>query len=142
MPNWCVNKVTLSGHEVCTEIFDYISNEQGYFLSKYVPSEDNNTVWGTKWDVRCEDIIASDNNGTVYLEFHTAWCPPIVFFESLVNKYKGLKVELQYAEPGMCFIGEWTSNNHDENDCYEWYMDDTSVPAPLKEAFAEFYETN
>ena len=88
-----------------TEVDLYISNEQGYFLSKYVPSEDNNTVWGTKWDVRCEDIIASDNNGTVYLEFHTAWCPPIVFFESLVNKYKGLRVELQYAEPGMCCIG-------------------------------------
>jgi len=142
MPNWCMNKVTLSG-EIAKEIYEYVSLGNGEFFSKYVPAEDSIedhcNKWNTKWDVSCEDIDISKDGDIVTLQFLTAWSPPISFFDSLANMYDG-NIMLEYAEAGIGFIGMWDSTSPLES--LEWEIDDPSVPCSLKESFLELYETN
>lgn len=142
MPNWCMNKVKMSG-EIGKEVSEHISLGRGYFFSHYVPAEDtiedHCNKWDTKWDVPCDEIDIYIDGDTVTLEFLTAWSPPISFFDSLASMYDG-NVLLKYAESGMGYIGMWDSTSPLE--FLEWEMDDPSVPCFLKESFQELYETN
>lgn len=83
--------------------------------------------WGTKWDAAECDIMRQD--GTVYLSFDTAWGPPIMWYNSMINL--GFEIQAYYAEPNMAFCGRFTN---DTNDHIEW-ADVTDVPADILEQF-------
>jgi hypothetical protein len=92
--------------------------------------------WGTKWDVGADGQPAIDNDtNTLCLNFDSAWAPPTVAYEQLVEM--GFKILAYYYEPGMCFCGKW----EDGDDDYYEYGDMTSdevaatIPDDLDECF-------
>ena len=51
-------------------------------------------AWGTKWDVPKDDIEISEiSNGEIYVEFPTAWCPPLPIFKKIKQRFKDVNVE-------------------------------------------------
>ena len=50
--------------------------------------------WGTKWDVSKDEIqIDEINNGSIVIEFHTAWSAPYPIYKKFRNKFKDVKME-------------------------------------------------
>ena len=50
--------------------------------------------WGTKWDVPQDEIdVEPINNGSIVVEFHTAWAPPYPIYKKFRNKFKDVKIE-------------------------------------------------
>lgn len=75
--------------------------------------------YGTKWDVTPEVLDVSEN--TIDFACESAWSPITKFMEYLGSL--GLKVRLDYDEPGAAFRGELT--NHTEDGTFESvYMED------------------
>ena len=91
--------------------------------------------WGTKWDIGDLDIISVEEfsiplgkNGKkieyqIFVTFDSAWAPPVEAFKFIYNKYKdkGLRVSLEYLEPGCSFIGTAKGDGGEfEDDYYEY----------------------
>jgi hypothetical protein len=92
-----------------------------------------NANWGTKWDI-CEANVNSDDGNIIYLDFDTAWSPPIRAYEKLIEM--GYTIHAVYYESGMGFCGIW-DNGEDEyydiqspND-QKWLHD--NIPAEILE---------
>lgn len=140
MPNWCMNKVILTGHDIIHNIHQFVSTGEGKMFSQYVPAEDSIVdhcnKWGTKWDVSADQIDLTLEIDTIALQFLTAWTPPIAFFETLVNNNKGLHAIIEFADGCGGFIGMWDSDTGEEI----WNIDDPDVPWELKETFGDLYE--
>ena len=50
--------------------------------------------WGTKWDVPKDDIdVEPINNGSIVVEFDTAWAPPYPIYKKFRDKFKDVKIE-------------------------------------------------
>jgi hypothetical protein len=131
MPNWCVNRLTVSNK---TPEFTAFLKENGLNFKKIAPPSypeklDNSGcaiinsqiyAWGTKWDLSeseakesAEFIMEYD-----YADFDTAWSPPINAIEALSKMFPEVSFTLSYYEPGMCFYG--TANFFDgvtSDDC-------------------------
>ena len=58
--------------------------------------------WGTKWDL-CEPAIARVDDNTVEIHCQTAWSPPIVAFETMVEQ--GYDVRCLYMGEGCEYAG-------------------------------------
>ena len=71
--------------------------------------------WGTKWDVGGSDFVIDDVGNELQCYFDSAWTPPIPLFERLTEL--GYTVNATYYEPGVGFVGRWTTEDGD--DCYE-----------------------
>ena len=120
MPNWCDNSVTLK-HEDKSKIDALAAvlenKEDQQVLNHLRPNpagewDYNWSVenWGTKWDVGIIDWERQDDN-TVWISFDSAWSPPTVIYEYLVEE--GWDIEAYYHEPGMCFCGMFTNEDGD-----------------------------
>jgi hypothetical protein len=77
--------------------------------------------WGTKWDLSLHSLDLDegvDGKGYLCAGFDTAWSPPVEAMKKIFEKYKGrgLKIELEYFEPGCSFIGKVTANDEDDFD--------------------------
>lgn len=92
--------------------------------------------WGTKWDIGEIDNIEVDefpvlknNRKTkkkeyqIYVNFDSAWSPPVDAFNTIYNKYKdrGLEIYLEYIEPGCSFLGTAIGKNGEFKDEYYEY---------------------
>ena len=111
MPNHCCNKLILPDEESLQIIIkNYIKeNENGnnYFdFESIIPIgeihdwyDQRIEKWGTKWNgydlFICEDFI----------EFYTAWAPPIGIIERLAELHKDFIFQLEYHEGGIGFRG-------------------------------------
>ena len=136
MPNWCQNTVNITGRRATiTRVAEFLIDDQSNFsLEKIdptppdylpnrflgeVPQDENNMMplwyswrlqhWGTKWNVGVqyadrwrEDAI----NDTLSYFFDSAWSPPEEACKTLSKRYKSLRIELSYDEPGNDFAGE------------------------------------
>lgn len=163
MPNWCNNTVTISHEDPAMIERVRKAFNEGRLLDEFipVPQELRDAVanfatneammekygysswydfcvaeWGTKWDVGADGQEAIDNDvNTLSLNFDSAWAPPTVAYERLVEM--GFKILAYYYEPGMCFCGKW----EDGDDDYYEYSDMTSeevaatIPDDLDECF-------
>jgi hypothetical protein len=119
MPNWCSNRVIISHDNAAaiSKIAEAAGNNT--LLNSIVPEPDNNEDWhswrignwGTKWDVRDVTVLQTNEN-ELFLDFLSAWSPPIEAFHALVEQ--GFKVDARYFEPGMCFTGIFTDVTGDE----------------------------
>lgn len=64
--------------------------------------------WGTKWSVGGDDVHIGTHEKYAFVNFDTAWSPPMRIVEALSAKYPDVVVHIKYAEMGMGFIGENT----------------------------------
>ena len=115
MPNWCQN-VAYIDHEDKQKIdfmVEELDKKEPQLFNSVMPrpvEEEENWYdwnvanWGTKWDVSF-DSIERVNPNTVQASFDSAWAPPTVAYERLIDL--GFYVKAYYYEPGMCFAGMW-----------------------------------
>ena len=94
--------------------------------------------WGTKWDISeiDEDNFNITNDGkTVSFGFDTAWGPPTEWYDNI----DGFLIEAYYHEPGMGFVGKWTSEDGDDHYDIDMMEDIDSVkeriPSDILDAF-------
>jgi len=135
MPNHCSNILTISNGSLDIIIQNYIKenkNNENYFdFESIIPIgeipdwyEQRIDKWGTKWNgydmFICEDFI----------EFYTAWSPPIGIIERLAELHKNITFRLEYHEGGIGFrgvaIAKWQDGEVLLDDQY-WDMTDEDL---------------
>jgi hypothetical protein len=130
MPNWCYNRVHISGEAEDMRRLRDVScrmvpqepdggeaTEPLYVLdfNKMIPVEgptasSQHEKWGTKWNLTTEDMDKwFDEDDSVELQFDTAWGPPHRIYrwmEDFITLH-GLDISISwfYDEPGMQFAG-------------------------------------
>jgi hypothetical protein len=149
MPNWCLNKLTIS-HEDRSKVIEFVlAYKEGKACEHYLPRpadkdwyEWNIANWGTKWDIGSDNGEVRGLNPTIVdneatMSFDSAWSPPIGLYEELDRL--GFMVDATYFEPGMGYCGIW----HDGDDLYTEYGSDKGlIPVRVWEDYnlAEFFE--
>ena len=118
MPNHCCNKLVLQEGSLQTIIENYITenehDENVFDFERIIPIgdipdwyEQRTDKWGTKWNgydmYICEDFI----------EFYTAWSPPVGIIKKLAELHKDFTFCLEYNEPGVGFRGITTAKWQD-----------------------------
>ena len=155
MPNWCMNKLTVS-HDDPSMLDRFVqAYNAGKVCNEFIPKPENLgdgwygwciNNWGTKWDIGSDNNEAHGLKPTVVgneatMTFDSAWSPPIGLYEKLHEL--GFSVEATYFEPGMAFCGIWK----DGEDHYVEYTDKDMIPKRiwedynLDEFFADEEET-
>jgi hypothetical protein len=110
MPNWCSNSLTVVGDKDYLDKLEAAGNE-GKLLETIKPIgeweyETALNEWGTKWDVaECGVDRIDDNN--IHFYFDSAWSPPVMAYEHLLEQEGVENVTATYFEPGMDFCGSW-----------------------------------
>lgn len=91
--------------------------------------------WGTKWDISEGefDYDPETNSGTGY--FNSAWSPPTEAMDKMTDL--GFDITLRYYEPGVAFVGEYTSEGGDE--CYSYDFDDEDWRDNIPEGLIEHF---
>ena len=141
MPNWCQNKLIITGKPKDIERFqkkatskgDEENNPSDFSLEKFLPTPpeklDGNDWydwrvknWGTKWDVDAHLQWGSPEDEYLEYEFDSAWSPPCEALTNISKKWKKLKFTLKYEEPGMCYMGVFKIDKGDvtQDDCIEY----------------------
>ena len=161
MPNWCLNKLTIS-HEDRSKVMEFVRvYKEGKVCDHYLPvprTDDGELIidqthpdywynwcvnnWGTKWDIGSDNGEVHGLNPTIVdneatMSFDSAWSPPIGLYEELV--LRGFRVVASYFEPGMGYCGIW----NDGDDLYTEYGSDKGlIPVQVWEDYnlAEFFE--
>lgn len=135
MPNWCTNRVSVSGESEDVKKLVALVRGEGaegqFFLNSIIPmpSELEDTKapttdgaapvidgytnwyewrvnnWGTKWEVGEVDYYDSDDDGYVQWEFCTAWGPPEGVCEKLRELFPDVSISWFYDEPGCELAG-------------------------------------
>jgi len=155
MPNWCLNKLTVS-HDDQAAMDRFVSAyNKGTVCNEFLPMPVdigdgwydwciNN--WGTKWDVGADEgtekeerygLKATVVGNEASCSFDSAWSPPIGLYKELV--LRGFRVIASYFEPGMGYCGIWK----DGDDLYTEYGDDKGlIPVQVWEDYnlEEFFE--
>ena len=180
MPNWCSNNFSITGpKEKIRALWDQAQKDEesgGGLLTgmrpmpefkEPVPCPITGKVdatmpdwwnwrvanWGTKWEVSTEGMQYTEDGDTATIAgwFESAWSPPVEAFAFYCDEQDDVSAKLSYYEPGMCFVGEWTSDGGDE--CIEYneftsktvregigeYLDDMWG---ISESMAEWEEEN
>jgi hypothetical protein len=156
MPNWCENRIKISGStEKINKLWEDV-NSNG-LLNALRPQPDNLFLenldsekrleldedgvpnwydwrienWGTKWEVNTQDLCVEDNgDGTsdIYGDFDSAWSPPIEAYIAFNEADNGCEVEGWYSEFGCDYCGLYNSREGDV------YCDSVSAELALPEA--------
>ena len=123
MPNWCQNKLKISGSEKdVAAVKALILNERqivDFEVLLPVPSELVGYAdirewvmqeWGVKWNVGESYPLKEVEEDQVAWTFLTAWSAPTQWFHKVLNAVKALKgnnaeVTLEFVEVGMWFGG-------------------------------------
>jgi hypothetical protein len=123
MPNWCSNKLTVTGDaadvnqfiadnkepngksdltfEYVVPVPDPIKNDPSKSGRSHVDWANNN--WGTKWDV--DATVERDGDTCAVYTFDSAWSPPVEWVHAASAKYPSITFRLWYAEGGVDFGG-------------------------------------
>ena len=142
MPNWCSNSVTLTHEDQSVLVRAKEAFRQGKLLNEFVPCPGGWDYdwcvenWGTKWDVgsEAEAEHAALTDGELTLHFDSAWSPPIVAYENMLDQ--GFGITAYYFEPGMAFCGCWEDGVDSE-----YHIPSTSaeaakvIPVAIDQAF-------
>lgn len=154
MPNWCMNKLTVSHNN--PDMVDRFENAYnlGKACNEFVPMPTNIgndwydwcvVNWGTKWDIGADvgtdkeeryGLKATRVDNEVSCSFDSAWAPPIGLYNALFEL--GYDVKATYWEPGMAFCGIWDNGA----DNYVDYPSKDMIPVALWNEFdmAEFFK--
>ena len=63
--------------------------------------------WGTKWDASSTSVQQLDETN-FNVQFHTAWSPPIDWFEKIIPMYPQLEFDLIFDEESQDYCGRMT----------------------------------
>jgi hypothetical protein len=70
--------------------------------------------WGTKWDCDSTDMgFQTDNETYFWVEFDSAWSPPIAWLAKVAKMFQTLHFKLTYMEIGMWYAGVAYTNGND-----------------------------
>lgn len=118
MANLCANRVTLF-HEDSAKMEQVRKGWETGLFSAFLPLTDvePKLLWGTSFDVDKEDGNLTETIDGTIITFATAWCPPIEFYNHLVEL--GFEVDATYFEPGCKFYGYYFDGADDCNDYEE-----------------------
>lgn len=126
MPNWCYNKLEVSGAKDAVADFQtQTTNDEGHFsLDRLVPMPAELKApdagdgwydwsiknWGTKWDVRGDEVdvqhtVPQEGSACLAYDFMTAWAPPSEWLQKVAGEFTNLKFSLWFDEPGADFSG-------------------------------------
>lgn len=143
MPNWCMNKLTVSHpNPDMVDRFETAYN-LGKACEEFLPKPKdigdgwydwciNN--WGTKWDIGADvgtdkeeryGLKATRVDNEVSCSFDSAWSPPVGLYDKLFEL--GYDVKATYWEPGMAFCGIWDNGV----DNYVEYPTKDMIPVAL-----------
>jgi len=157
MPNWCAVTMQIEGPKARVQELvraatggvgeDHDGMPKG-LLSLMAPITGEKTVtsqteeWGTKWDVTDAEVIdeceLGDDRVSVDICFDTAWSPPIEAVETFLGENSDFDVRMQYFEPGIAYVGQFTPEQGEETYQYEQATADTvrnHIPEHLVEQF-------
>ena len=103
MPNYATNRLTIRGNK---KYIDEIVGEEFCFKNSVPPPQENDMSWciynwGVKWDAIDVVVRELDKNKGVQIDFTTAWNPPKVWIEKVIEKYPKCSFTLIYID------GEW-----------------------------------
>lgn len=87
--------------------------------------------WGTKWDLcdaEYEYEDAGEGEATLQINCQTAWGPPCVIYDTLVDK--GFYVYATYHEGGMGFAGIWEDGHDDHYNYGEMSIEEVKATLP------------
>ena len=162
MPNWCSNNLILTHKDPAMIERARDALERGEFLSEFcpIPRELGDAIangdvnpelvekygysnwydycvneWGTKWDVGEQGATDVHDDGTMlHTFFDSAWSPPVVAYDKLVDM--GFGVEAMYYEGGMGYAGIYSENGDEEINLEGLTADDVEREYPeLDECF-------
>lgn len=151
MPNWCLNKLTVSHTDKAAMDRFVAAYNKGTLCQEFLPVPEGYfdddrwydwcvSNWGTKWDVGADEgtekeehyglkaTVVDWNNGKsieANCSFDSAWSPPIGLYDKLVEL--GYKVHASYFEPGMAYCGIYT----DGYDNYIEYKTKEGIPVGI-----------
>jgi hypothetical protein len=147
MPNWCNNSVQISGPrdkiKALWEAAQKPEDQGGGLLQAMHPmpefeTEGDDAVmpnwwnwrvsnWGTKWDITTEGLEYTEDGDTATITgwFDSAWAPPVNAFQVYCNENDDIEARLSYHEPGLVFVGVWTSEHGDDYHEYGEFSSDT-----------------
>ena len=149
MPNWCLNKLTIS-HAIIDQVDRFEdAYSRGTTCEDLLPepknAEGNPIVgadydengkfkmpdwynwrlanWGCKWDFGYDEqygLKGTRVGNEFSCSFDTAWSPPLGLYERLHTL--NYEVKAYYFEPGMVFCGTWVNGNdlHWDGDVDNW----------------------
>jgi hypothetical protein len=131
MPNWCCNKVIVTGPKKALDAFKATLNEviefsfkqtvptPANYFSGNLGSEEkkmceekglvdwyswNSANWGTKWDA-CE-VNLTTKPKSVEVGFDTAWAPPLAWLAGASKAHPKLKFHMGYCGEAIAQAGE------------------------------------
>jgi hypothetical protein len=140
MPNWCENRIRISGStEKINKLWEKVESDgllntlrpQPNNLEEYENIDWRLQKWGTKWEVNTQDLCVEDNgDGTsdIYGDFDSAWSPPIEAYIAFNEADNGCEVEGWYSEFGCDYCGLYNVREGDV------YCDSVSAELELPEA--------
>jgi hypothetical protein len=140
MPNWCENRIKISGStEKINKLWEKVESDgllntlrpQPKNLEEYENIDWRLQKWGTKWEVNTQDLCVEDNgDGTsdIYGDFDSAWSPPVEAYIAFNKMNNGCEVEGWYSEFGCDYCGLYNSREGDV------YCDSVSAELTLPEA--------
>jgi hypothetical protein len=140
MPNWCENRIKISGStEKINKLWEKVESDgllntlrpQPNNLEEYENIDWRLQKWGTKWEVNTQDLCVEDNgDGTsdIYGDFDSAWSPPIEAYIAFNKADNGCEVEGWYSEFGCDYCGLYNVREGDV------YCDSVSAELELPEA--------
>jgi len=148
MPNWCANRLKVSGsYEAMTKFREWLGDEP-LTLQRIKPMPDELTetvVWDTdemteakqelvnrygahnwyEWRIKnwgtkwdVAEIEQSEENGALVFDYQTAWAPPLDAIRELAVKFPDLTIYTTYHEYGCEFTGEMTISGEDFDEKY------------------------
>lgn len=153
MPNWCLNKLTVS-HDNPAMLDRFVqAYNKGTVCNEFIPKPEDIgdgwyywcwDNWGTKWDVGADvgtdkeeryGLKATVVGNEASCSFDSAWAPPVGLYDVLFEL--GYNVKASYWEPGMAFCGIW-DNGFDH---YYQYESKDTIPVALWNEFGmdEFF---
>jgi len=160
MPNWCLNKLTVSHTDKAAMDRFVAAYNKGKLCNEFLPMPQDIgdgwydwcvSHWGTKWDVGADEgtekeeryglkatVVPWNDKNTIEAccSFDSAWAPPIGLYDELVDL--GYDVHASYFEPGMSFCGVY----HNGADNYIEYRSKDEIPVAIANDFnlQEFFE--
>lgn len=149
MPNWCHNKLSVTGEpeqiNAFIEDMKFVETDDSgkkkenaldfnsilpmpeHLKGTKSPSDDGSETWydwqtkhwGVKWGA-CDSWIVEHEDNFVMYRFDTPWGPAIDWYETLIHRYPNLSFELEWEEGGMGFAGRMTGENGIPGNIDEW----------------------
>lgn len=94
--------------------------------------------WNTKWDAYPMSDLPlewEERRNGLYIEFFTAWSPPLSVIAALANKFPTLRFSLDYSDEGGGYAGQFVCEGSDLRD--ECFDDPVLIEAKNREMFGE-----